>query len=40
MWLLAGLAALVLLFLLSLFWRKRMSALSNNYSTGDRSEQK
>jgi hypothetical protein len=40
MWLLAGLAALVLLFLLSLFWRKRISALSNNYSTGDRSEQK
>jgi len=42
MWLLAGLAALVMLFLLSLFWRKRMSmsALSNNHSTGDRSEQK
>jgi len=40
MWLLAGLAALVLLFLLSLFWRKRMSTLSNNHSTGDRSEQK
>jgi hypothetical protein len=40
MWLLAGLAALVLLFLLSLFWRKRMSALTDNHSTGDRPEQK
>jgi hypothetical protein len=40
MWLLAGLTAFTLLFLLPLFWRKRMSALAEHHSTGDRTEQK
>jgi hypothetical protein len=40
MWLLFGFSLLALLAIFLMQWRKRMSALSNNHSTGDRSEQK
>jgi len=40
MWLLFGFSVLALLAFFLLQWRKRMSALTDNGSTGDRSEQK